>query len=166
MSTEENKKLVHRFYEEWNRDNLDGIAALLADEVIDHNPLPGQQPGKKGMVEGLRQFFQAFPGIQITVDRMLADGNKVFVTGRARGTHRGTFAGIPATNKPVDFTFSDIYWLKNGRVAEVWHIEDSMTMMQQIGVMPQLGAQPPTGTSSAPTTRRDKGQQPPAGARM
>ncbi len=165
MSTEENKKLIHRFYEEWNRGNLDGIAALTADNVIDHNPQPGQKPGKKGMVEGLRPMFEAMPDMKITPDHMVAQGDKVYDTGHCRGTHKGTFAGIPATNKPFDFTYSDVYRIENGKIVEVWHVEDTVTMLQQIGVMPQMGTQPQTQPGS--TTRTDRSRpESGAGVRM
>ncbi len=165
MSTEQNKKIVERFYDEWNRGNLDGIGMLLADNVIDHNPQPGQKPGKNGMLEGLRPFFQASPDMQIMLDHMVCYSDKVYDTGHCRGTHKGTFAGIPATNKPFDFTFSDIYRIENGKIAEVWHVEDFVTMLQQIGVMPQIGAAPQAQPGATSTPRTDR-SRPETGAGM
>lgn len=161
MSTEENKTIIHRFYEEWNRGNLDGLAALLADNVIDHNPQPGQKPGKKGLIEGLRTMFEGLPDMQVIVERLIADGDRVYDSGHCRATHKGTFAGIPATNKPVDFTYSDIYRIEHGKITDIWHVEDMVTLLRQIGVMPQMGTQPQPGT----TPRTDRGR-PETGAGM
>lgn len=165
MSNEVNKALVQRFYDEWKKGNWDGVKMLLDDNLVDHNPQPGQAPGADGLIQGLQAFGGAFPDMQFTIDRMIAEGDRVMDQGRARATHSGAFAGIPATHKPVDFTFTDWYRIANGKIVEVWHVEDIVTVMQQIGVMPAMTLPEVSKSSQKGRTTRtgaDSGMSTPA----
>ncbi|MBI4788261.1 MAG: ester cyclase [Chloroflexi bacterium] len=162
MSHHDNNLVVEKFYAEWKKGNWQGLGALLADNVVDHNPVPNQKPGKQGMIDGLKEFLQAFPDMQISGALMVCEGDKVFDHGVARATHKGTLTGIPASNRPVEFTYTDMYRIENGKIAEVWHVEDFVTVLQQIGAMPAAsGAQPPASQPSTPTGRADKGRSQP-----
>ena len=137
---EGNKAIAYRFAEEWNKGNLEGAVALMDENIVDHNPGPGQAPGKAGAKQSLAAFFTAFPDLKITNDFVLADDDRVVDHGTARGTHKGNLFGIPATNKPVEITYTDIYRIANGKIAELWHIEDVPAIMVQIGAMPAPGS--------------------------
>ena len=132
---EGNKAIAERFAEEWNKGNLEGALALIDENVVDHNPAPGQAPGLAGARQALTAFRTAFPDLKFTTEYVLADGDRVVDHGTARGTHKGNLFGIAATNKPVEFTYTDIYRIANGKIAEIWHIEDIAMAMQQIGAM-------------------------------
>ncbi|MEW5717847.1 MAG: ester cyclase, partial [Chloroflexota bacterium] len=122
MSTEENKRIVERFAEEWNKGNLEGVLALVADNVVDHNPPPGQPSGKEGMRQGFAMFKNTFPDLRLNNDLIIAEGDRVVDHGVARGTQKGELMGIPATNKPVAVEYTDIYRVANGKIAEIWHL--------------------------------------------
>ena len=132
---EDNKAVAQRFADEWNMGNLEGALALIDENVVDHNPAPGQAPGIAGARQALTAFLAAFPDLKFHTEYILAEGDRVVDHGTARGTHKGNLLGIPATNKPVAFTYTDIYRIANGKIAEIWHIEDVATAMQQIGAM-------------------------------
>lgn len=74
----------------------------------------------------------------ITVEDLLAEGDKVVDRWTARGTHPGELIGIPPTGKEVTITGMDILRISNGKIAEIWHQEDMLGMMQQLGVIPQM----------------------------
>ena len=57
MSHHDTKQIVEKFYEEWKKGNWQGLGALLADNVVDHNPPPTQKPGKQGMIDGLKEYL-------------------------------------------------------------------------------------------------------------
>ena len=81
-------------------------------------------------------FFEgAFPCYELFIEEMISEGNKVFVRGRLKGTHKNEFNGIPSTNKKVDFSFSIRYVIENGKIADHWLIADQMILMEQLGVM-------------------------------
>ncbi len=150
MSAEENKAIVRRFYEEWNKGNMQGVYDLFSDDVVDHNPGPGQAPGKAGVIQSLEIFRYAFPDSQLAVEQLIADGDKVVDHATLRGSHTGSLLGIPPTGKPVVVQASDIYRIANGKIVEIWHIEDILGIMQQIGAMPAQPRPEATPRKSAP----------------
>ena len=69
---------------------------------------------------------------------VLSSGDKVVARARATGTHQGELMGIPATGKSIDVQFVDIIRFgDDGLAREHWGVFDSMTMMQQLGVVPE-----------------------------
>ncbi len=147
MSTEENKAIVRRFYEEWNKGNLQGVYDLFSEDVVDHNPGPGQPAGKAGLVQALEIFKNAFPDSQIAIERLVAEGDTVVDHATFRGTHTGSLLGIPPTDKSVMIYASDAYRIENGKIVELWHVEDILGIMQQIGAMP--AAPQPSASATA-----------------
>jgi len=129
-------------YDRLNDGDLDGFAALLADDFVDHEETPGFPGTKDGVVEFFRMYRAAFPDLHMDTEDMLVSGDKAVARVRATGTHRGELMGIPATGKRVNVELIDIMQFNDaGSVCEHWGITDTMRMMQQLGVAPA----PPTG---------------------
>jgi len=140
MSVEQNKMIARRFYEVFNSGNLDGLDEIVAADMVDHNPVPGQGPGLEGLKPVLMMFRAGLPDMTVTVEDAVAEEDKCVVRNQARGTHTGSMMGIPPTGKPVDFMAIDIYRIVDGKIVEAWHVEELLTMMMQVGAM-----QPPGG---------------------
>ena len=136
MSTEENKQLLCRFVEEWNRGNREGVYALFAQDYVDHTPQPGQAPGVEGLRQALGRIFDAFPDSQLTLERLVAEGDMVADFGVLTGTHKGNLFGTPSTGKKVAIHYLDIHRFKDGKIVEAWHLEDLLTALRQIGAIP------------------------------
>jgi steroid delta-isomerase-like uncharacterized protein len=85
----------------------------------------------KALVESYRQ---AFPDLRVSVLDAFGEGDRVLVRTTLHGTHRGEFAGIPATGKPVILTALNIHRLEDGRIAETWPLLDLLNGLQQLGV--------------------------------
>ncbi len=139
MSTEENKAAERRFYEEvWNKHNLGTVDELVAPDVVEHNPaVPGQAPGLEGFRQMVKMSLSAFPEGQITIEDLIAEGDEVVVRWTAYNmTHRGEFAGIPATGKQLTVAGIDIYRYEGGKRVETWRQWDALGMMRQLGVVP------------------------------
>jgi steroid delta-isomerase-like uncharacterized protein len=86
-------------------------------------------------------FFAAFPGLHISIEDVIAQGDKVAVRITWQGTHQGEFMGIPPTGKPVTVTGINLYRVANGKIVEEWWQEDILGLMQQLGVLPPPPAQ-------------------------
>jgi steroid delta-isomerase-like uncharacterized protein/deazaflavin-dependent oxidoreductase (nitroreductase family) len=138
MSTEENKALVRRFYEE-GVHNPALFDELLAPTYILHfpgsPPIAGIEQAKQLMVA----YTSAFPDLRLTTEDMVAEGDKVAIRNTWRGTHQGTFQGLPPTGKYVTFTGSDIFRFAGGKIAEQWADLDALGLMQQLGGIPAMG---------------------------
>lgn len=138
--SQENKALVRRFYQAvWDEKNLDALDELIAADAVDHELPPGLPPGREGTRAFLGMFLSAFPDTQMTVEEVLADGDKVATRWTAAGTHSGELMGIPATGKQVTVTGIDINRIANGKIVEHWGKFDQLGMMQQLGVVPAPG---------------------------
>jgi steroid delta-isomerase-like uncharacterized protein len=140
MSTEDNKALVRRAYEEiWGKGDFAVEQELVATDVVDHNAPAGLPPGLEGHHQGLVMFRNAFPDLQITLGDLIAEGDKVVDRWTMCATHTGPFMNIPPTGKQVTVTGMDISRIKNGKIVEYWHQEDMLGLLQQLGVIPVPG---------------------------
>jgi predicted ester cyclase len=140
MSTEDNKALVRRFYEEvFNRKNTAAIDEFIAPNVVDHLVPPGMPGGIEGTRQSIGMFLTAFPDLHFTVEDMIAEGDKVVDRITARGTHQGEFMSIPPTGKQVTVTAIDISRIAGGKLVEHWAEMDMLGMLQQIGALPTPG---------------------------
>jgi predicted ester cyclase len=138
MSTEDNKSIVRHFYEEFNQKNLAVIDEFIDPHFVDHSP----PPGVPADIEGAKQqfgIFQAFPDLQLTVEDLIAEGDKVVARLTIQGTHQGTFMGLPPTGKHVMFTAIDINRIAGGKSVEHWNTSDILGLLQQLGVVPSMG---------------------------
>lgn len=139
MSTEENKAIVRRFYEEIDNGNIDVIDELLADDYIDHSapPLPGFASGRTGVKQGFELFQRATPGRHLVEDQ-IAEGDKVVTRLRAIGRHDGDLPGIPRTGNELDVTATVIHRIENGKLAEHWSNKDVLAFLQQVEFLPMI----------------------------
>lgn len=139
MSVEENKTCVRQIYEAISKGDLMALDHILTADFVDHNPDPGQSPGLEGVKQGFAMFRTAFPDFQITLEDMIAEGDKVATRVTGRGTHKGEFQGIPPTGKQVTVAGIDIIRCAGGKCVERWGAFDNLGMMQQLGIVPPPG---------------------------
>ena len=128
---------LRRFYDLLSNGDIEGFGALLADDFVEHEETPGLAPTKDGVLEFFRMYRAAFPDLRMDPEDVLASGDKVVARVRATGTHQGEFMGMPPTGKNIDVQLIDILRFgDDGRAHEHWGVFDQMTMMQQLGVVP------------------------------
>ena len=77
-------------------------------------------------------LLRAFPDLHVTVEDLIAEGDKVVARNTVTGTHQGEYMGRPPTGKPV--TYDEIFILRfaNGRIAEMWGIVDVPSQMNSL----------------------------------
>jgi steroid delta-isomerase-like uncharacterized protein len=134
-TTEENKALARRFYNEvLNSHNLAGLKSFVTTDFIDHNPSPGHTgKGLDDLTAQLNEILTALPDLHVTTDLMVAEEDKVVTYLTMTGTNSGPFGNIPATNKPVKFNGVDIVQIKDGKASERWGVTDDLSMLTQMG---------------------------------
>jgi predicted ester cyclase len=90
MAADENKATLRRVYEAFSAGEPAALDGLFAAEFVDHSALPGQAPGLAGTKQTIALFRAAFPDLQIAVEDLVAEGDKVLARVTMRGTHRGS----------------------------------------------------------------------------
>lgn len=137
-STEnENIAVVRKFFEVGpSKGDLAAADAILAPEFSLHTPLPTPGPGIDAMNNVITACRAAFHGLHVTIDDIMADGDKVTARFTARGIHKGEFMGLPPTGKAITMTGIEIFRVKDGKITELWGEANLMGLMQQLGILP------------------------------
>ena len=139
MAGEENAAVVRRWIEAYNDRDAEEEAAARAPGFVAHVPgVPG--PLDDAAWTGCTAAFSAaFPDLWLTVEDILADGDRVAARVTFRGTHRGEFQGIPPTERQVTFSAIEFNRMEGGKVAEHWVELDLLGLLQQLGAIPTPG---------------------------
>lgn len=138
MSVEQNKALFRRFVEEvFNKGNVSTIDEFLAPNFVEREVLPpGTPSGREGVKQLTMMFRTAFPDFNVSIDDIIAEGDKIVARTTWSGTQKGEFMGIPSSGKRVSFDVIDIIRISEGKGVEHWGVMDSSALMQQLGVIP------------------------------
>ena len=134
MSLETNKALVRRQFEELiNRKNLAVIDADMAPDFVDHEAAPGLPPGLDGVRAWITALYTACPDFHVTIEDVIAEGDRVVVRNTWRGTHTGPLLGIPPTGRPFVLTGIVIWRVVDGKIRERWATLDQLGLRRQLG---------------------------------
>ena len=133
MTSEELKAASWRFDDEFfNKGNAAIVEELLAENFVNHDPLPGQEATREALKNYLPVIRQAFPDLVFSNEAMLADGDLVAHRVRMVGTHQGDFAGVAPTGKQITIRSHDFQRWENGKMVERWSIADTEGLRQQL----------------------------------
>jgi predicted ester cyclase len=121
IQTENNKRLVRLVFEQGiNQQRLELVDTLFSTHFIDHST-PDQLPGTQGVKDYFAAIYTGFPDMQVTIDDLIAEGDKIAVRTTWRGTHRGTYAHIEPTGNQVVRTMLQIFRIVDDKIAEEWN---------------------------------------------
>jgi steroid delta-isomerase-like uncharacterized protein len=137
----DNNIVARRFGEEvWGKGDMQVADDVLAEDFVEHNPAPGQPPGREGHKQVLKLWRAAFPDLTLTVNDVFTAGDKVALRWTAQGTHAANLMGMPATGRDVTLTGIDILRVVNGKIVERWGEFNGIEMLQQLGFLPMAPA--------------------------
>ena len=124
MSAEENKAMLRRLVEAHNAGNMDVMDELFTPEWAEQAK------------QGYTAFRSAFPDWREEIVDVVAEEDKVVGRFKCFGTHRGEMMGIAPTGRRMEV--DEVYFLRveNGKFAEFWGLEDNLTRMRQLGLLP------------------------------
>jgi len=125
--------------EVWHKGNMIFVDENFATDYVDHHPALAGLPQREGFKQLVTMNRTAFPDLHFTLEDLVAENDKVVARWTARGTHKGPLRGIAPTGKQVTVTGITIFRITGGKVAERWFNEDTLGMMQQLGVIPPIG---------------------------
>lgn len=137
----DNKAIAHYFLaESFNTGNLAPADELIAPNFTNHDPgTPPLPPGPKGYKQLITTYRTAYPDIQMTLEDLIVEGDKVAGRWTARGTNTGPLPGVPPTGKQATVSGISILTITNGQVTEQRTNWDTLGMLQQLGVIPTPG---------------------------
>ncbi len=143
MTIEDNKRLVRRYFEDapFNPAACDEIFAprfqfhTIMHASVTSQTVESDPESEKAAFESQKRIMG---GWNLTIEDMIAEGDRVMVRWSSRGTHQGELAGLPPTYRPVTNSGINIFRVADGKIAEVWDIMDRMWVWQQLGVLPEL----------------------------
>jgi steroid delta-isomerase-like uncharacterized protein len=131
-----NAALARQFYQVLNTGDLSLLKGVLAPNWAAHPLNPGQGPGRDGFGPVVQAFRTAFPDLHFTIEDLFVAREKVVVRSTARGTHQGTFLGVPPTGQRVEFRAADIHRVAHGLIVDTWHLEDFFSFLVEVKAFP------------------------------
>ena len=136
MSAEENKDLARRSWEMLvNQQNPDAIDELYTPDFVWHEPDQDIQ-GPEEARRFLGMYLSAFPDMRVSVEDVVAEGEKIVTRWTIRGTHQGEIEEFgPPTGKQVEIKGITIHRIEGGKIAEEWERYDNLGVMQQLGAI-------------------------------
>lgn len=123
MSAQENKEFIRTYIEAISGKPK---PPELANQFVDEQPLK----------DHIAMNEAAFPEYEMHIEKLIAENDVVSVIGRAGGTHKGVFMGMPPTGKSWDVPIHITYRVRDGKIVEHWMVIDTMAFMQQLGLVP------------------------------
>ena len=142
MSTSEvaaNKATFRRFRDAMNTCDPEFISKTI-DELIEpdatiRTPLPGDATGAEKLKQVWTVLLRAFPDLQLTVEDLIGEDDKVVARIVCTGTHLGDYMGLGPTGKSIAYDEIFIFRFASGRVVETWGVVDVLSQMTQLGLI-------------------------------
>ena len=140
MKESTNKMAFRRFADAVNTGDMALISKTI-DEVVEANalirtPLPIEATGPELLKEVFGRLHRAFPDLHITVEDLIAEGDKVVARDTVTGTHQGEYMGLAPTGKSITYNEIFICRFADGRIAETWGVVDVLSQLRQLGALP------------------------------
>jgi len=140
MTVEQNKAIATRFIQEVFVDADERAAdELTAPNFVPHS-WPGVEPGVEGLKKAQRRVSAGLEDARMTIEDVIAEGDKVVVRLTSHGRHVGEFMGMPPSGKAYDISEIHIFRIADGQVIEHWRDADMLGMLRQLGAFPEPAA--------------------------
>jgi hypothetical protein len=135
-----NKATFNRLHDAMNSGDAELISKTI-DEVVEpdvliRTPLPIDATGAQALKQVWATLLRAYPDLHVTVEDVIAEGDKIVIRNTVTGTNHGEYMGRPPTGKSVTYNEIIIFRFANGRIAETWGVVDVLAQMKQLGVIP------------------------------
>jgi len=138
---ERNLAAVSNVLEFWNTHDVEGILEFYDEEIVWKNMgLEEAYEGKQAVREFLTRLMTALPDLVFTVDHKIARGDNVSEQWSIRGTHLGTFMGVPPTGRQIVIEALSMVTMRDGKFLRDEFYWDTRKVMNQMGLMPSLAA--------------------------
>jgi steroid delta-isomerase-like uncharacterized protein len=136
MSTDDNKELVRQLVAALNDNRIQDLDELVAVQYDQDNP--SVYPGRAGLKELFTRLRSAFPDLNVSIEQLVAEGDRVVAVSRMNGTQQGELPGIKPSGRTVNVSSMDLYRVQDGRIVEHFGRFDELGMLEQLGIAHDL----------------------------
>lgn len=129
-----NADVLRRAFDALRARDLDGCLSLMTDDfLINIAGMPHRRRGTADWRQNVGVILTGFPDLDLRMDDIVSEGDRVAVRMTFTGTHTGEFMGVSPTGRRIEYSSSEIYRFENGKIAEEWINSDVLSLLQQIG---------------------------------
>lgn len=136
MASKEISQLIQQFYAAFEKQDIEALRVVVTEDWQDLPPAPTQTPGPDGVAPVFTVLSNAFDALEIVVDDVLADCDRVGVRAHMRGIHVGTLFGVEPKKTHFEIALHEFHELRDGRIARTYHLEDWLAFFMQIKALP------------------------------
>jgi predicted ester cyclase len=126
---------ARRYAAFWNTGETPYAEAALAQNFVDRTLPSGRPQGLKGVLEASKNFHAAIPDLRAEVEELLVVNDRAIVRYIFTGHFTGKFKDVKGDGREISFRAVDIYRVQDGHISDNWHLEDNLSLMQQLGVV-------------------------------
>ena len=126
---------ARRYAAFWNTGEARYAEAALARDFVDRTLPPGRPQEFKGVLEASKNFRAAIPDLRAEIEELLVVKDRAVVRYIFTGHFTGTFKDLKGDGRAISFRAVDIYRVQDGKISDNWHLEDNLSLMQQLGVI-------------------------------
>jgi len=126
---------ARRYAAFWNTGEERYAEAALAQNFVDRTPPSDRPQGLKGVLEASKNFRAAIPDLRAEIEELLVVNDRAVVRYTFTGHFSGSFKDLKGDGREISFRAVDIYRVQNGQISDNWHLEDNLSLMQQLGVV-------------------------------
>jgi len=136
------ENIVKEGFDAMNRHDLDGSVSLYAPDALHLHPFPEPSRGKEAIKKENKEFFEAFPDLQLKISGIISSGDQAAVEFDMKGTNTGPLVtpdgnSLPATNRPLEIRGSAFFRANSeGLISEEHFYFDTASFMNQLGIKP------------------------------
>jgi predicted ester cyclase len=126
---------ARRYAAFWNTGEARHAKAALARNFVDRTLPPGRPQGLKGVLKASKNFRAAIPDLRAEIEELLVVEDRAIVRYLFTGHFTGTFKDLKGDSREISFRAVDVYRVQNWQISDNLHLEDNLSLMQQLGVV-------------------------------
>jgi len=133
------KEIMKKVYSAFETGRTSDLENYVTNNMKEHIQDPSfKSTGIQLLKDQVELYHRAFPDLKIKINEMFGDGEKLTIYSTLTGTNKGSFMGIPPTNKKVSINAIEFVKFNEEKLSDHWGVYDMLSMMTQMGLVPSM----------------------------